>query len=126
MMRMADMVSFRTRLGLTTAALLLVPAVGGPLHGASADRDRPRGVVQRILAPPPIALALQQPATEEFVPVKDLPPQEQLPAAPLLVTAYAVVWVVLIGYVVLLWRRLTRVERELAGVARRLEEDRRS
>ena len=42
----------------------------------------------------------QQPeAADEFVPVSQLPAQDQLPAAPLLVTAYAFVWVVLFGYV---------------------------
>ncbi|MBI1872804.1 MAG: CcmD family protein [Acidobacteria bacterium] len=51
---------------------------------------------------------------DEFVPVNDLPPSEQLPAAPLLVAAYAFVWVVLFAYVWSLWRRLGQVEREIA------------
>ena len=58
-------------------------------------------------------------ATDEFVPISQLPPQDQLPAAPLLVTAYAFVWVVLFGYVVSVARRLTKVQHEVE----RLESD---
>jgi len=62
----------------------------------------------------------QQPAQDEFVPIDELPPEEQLPAAPLLVTAYAFVWVALVGYLWSIWRRVGRVELELAEVGRRL------
>ena len=41
--------------------------------------------------------------------------RETLPALPLVYAAYAFVWVVLIAYVFMLWRRIGRVERELAG-----------
>ena len=58
-------------------------------------------------------------ATDEFVPVSQLPPQDQLPAAPLLVTAYAFVWVALFGYLVSVGRRLSKVQREVD----RLESD---
>ena len=40
-----------------------------------------------------LALAAAAPAQGEFVPVNALPPTEQLPAAPLLIAAYAFVWV---------------------------------
>lgn len=56
---------------------------------------------------------------DEFVPIDTLPPQDQLPAAPLLVTAYAFVMLVLFGYLVSVARRLTTVQRELE----RLESD---
>jgi CcmD family protein len=46
--------------------------------------------------------------------------RESLPASPLLFTAYAFVWVAVAGYVFMLWRRLARVERELAEVAAKL------
>jgi CcmD family protein len=58
---------------------------------------------------------------QEFVPIDQLPPTEQLPAAPLLIAAYAVAWVALLGYVWSVWRRLGKVERELADVARRID-----
>jgi CcmD family protein len=81
-----------------------------------------------VAGPPatPFVVALQQPAAADgFVPVYDLPQDEQLPAAPLLVGAYAFAWVMLLGYVWGLWRRLTKVEREMSDVARRIEELRR-
>jgi CcmD family protein len=63
-------------------------------------------------------------AQEEFLPVSDAN-QEQLPAAPLVMAAYAVAWVAVFLYVWSIWRRLTRVEREVADVSRRLAERKR-
>ena len=61
-----------------------------------------------------ILLLLQQPEQQnEFIPIDQLPPQDQLPAAPLLVAAYAIVVVALFVYVMSLARRLTSVQREL-------------
>ena len=57
--------------------------------------------------------------TDEFVPVSQLPAQDQLPAAPLLVIAYAFVWLVLFAYVVSVSRRLAKVQHEVE----RLESD---
>jgi CcmD family protein len=56
-----------------------------------------------------------------FVPVKPGETgQETLPATPLVFVAYAFVWTLLLGYVFLLWRRLGRVEREIAEVNAKL------
>ena len=52
-------------------------------------------------------------APDEFVPISQRPAQDQLPAAPLLVTAYAFVWVALFGYLVSVGRRLSKVQREV-------------
>jgi hypothetical protein len=52
-------------------------------------------------------------ATDGFVPVTDLPPAEQLPAAPLVLSAYAIMWVAVLIYVALLWRRLAAVQKDL-------------
>ncbi|HXW04643.1 MAG TPA: CcmD family protein [Vicinamibacterales bacterium] len=60
-------------------------------------------------------------AQEGFVPVDQLPPDEQLPAAPLLIAAYAVAWLAVFGYLWSVWQRLSRVEREIAEVSRRIE-----
>jgi CcmD family protein len=58
------------------------------------------------------------PSVDEFVPVPDgVVGHEQLPATPLVFSAYAVVWLILIAYVFLLWRRLGKVERELASLS---------
>ncbi len=59
-------------------------------------------------------------AQNEFVPASQVA-TETLPATPLVFIAYAFVWVALIGYVFALWRRLGRVERELAQVTARIE-----
>ena len=47
---------------------------------------------------------------------------ERMPAAPLLITAYAFVWVALSGYVWTIWRRIGRVEGELLDLRKRLAE----
>jgi CcmD family protein len=67
------------------------------------------------------AQARQPPAPPDgFVPASSLPSQEQLPAAPLVIGAYAVAWVAVFGYLWSIWQRVGRVERELADVSRRL------
>ena len=68
--------------------------------------------------PPPSATAA--PAQDEFVPISELPADEKLPAAPLLIAAYAVVWIVLAVYVWTLWRRFLRAEQDLKSLAGRL------
>lgn len=76
-----------------------------------------------LIAAPGNATAAGQPpaAQDEFVPVDQLSdPQEELPAAPLVAGAYGVAWAAVLLYVWGLWRRLDRVERELADVSRRL------
>jgi CcmD family protein len=64
----------------------------------------------------------QPPATgqSEFVPVNSLPAVEQLPAAPLVIGAYAFVWVTLLVYLWSIWRRMRKVEQELADLNRRI------
>ncbi len=47
------------------------------------------------------------------MPVTDLPPAEQLPAAPLVLSAYAIMWVAVLIYVAMLWRRLAAVQKDL-------------
>ena len=54
-----------------------------------------------------------------FEPIENLPPQDQLPAAPLLIAAYSFVALALFTYVLSVSRRLGRVQRELE----RLEAD---
>ena len=62
------------------------------------------------------------PAQEQFLPLDQLPPEDQLAAAPLLIAAYAVVWVLLLLYLWSIRRRLDGVQRELVEVARRVNE----
>ena len=66
-----------------------------------------------------VAVFAQQ--TADFVPAGpgDLG-QENLPAAPMVMGAYALVWLVLIGYVWSLRRRQKRVELEIASLRNRV------
>ena len=50
---------------------------------------------------------------DEFVPIDQLPPQDQMPAAPLLVAAYSFLMLALFGYVLSLARRMSGVRREI-------------
>lgn len=66
------------------------------------------------LATPVMAQPKQPPEQQkEYVPIDQLPPQEQLAAAPLLIGAYSFVMVVLFLYVVTVARRITTVQREV-------------
>jgi CcmD family protein len=61
-------------------------------------------------------LAFQQPSTppiEGFETIDKLPPAEQLPAAPLLVAAYAFAWLAVFFYLWTVWRRLNKVEADM-------------
>ena len=66
------------------------------------------------------AWAFQPPPQREFVPVSQLPPTEQMPAAPLLISAYAFVWVALMVYLWTIWRRLNKVEADMQALERRV------
>jgi len=57
-----------------------------------------------------------QPPLEGFVTATDDEGQEQLPAAPLVLTAYAFAWVAVLFYVWLTWKRLGQVEGELKAL----------
>ncbi len=61
-----------------------------------------------------------QPGQGEFVPMKDLPQAEALPAAPLLVAAYVFVWLALLAFVWSVWRRMGALGRDLAELQRRV------
>jgi CcmD family protein len=69
-------------------------------------------------------LRLAQPGQSEFIPIDQLPPADQLPAAPLLIAAYAFVWVAVLFYLLALWRRLGKVERELRDLGRQVMQKR--
>lgn len=69
----------------------------------------------------PAAAGAQPPAQEGFVPVEQLPGQEEIPAAPLVAAAYGIAWAAVLIYLFSIWRRLGVVEREMAEVSRRVE-----
>ena len=55
---------------------------------------------------------------EEFVPLDQLPPEAELPAAPMVVAAYAFIWVAFLVYVISLVKRIRRVETDLQRLER--------
>jgi CcmD family protein len=59
----------------------------------------------------------------EFVPATG-PLTEQLPAAPLLIAAYAFVWIAVLLYVWTLWRRLNKVEADMHALEQRQRQHR--
>lgn len=67
-------------------------------------------------------LALQQPPNAGqggFVPLDSMPPKEQIPAAPLLLSSYAFFLVLMLFYLWTIWRRVSRVEKEMHDLERR-------
>jgi CcmD family protein len=71
-------------------------------------------------APSPAPAPPAAPAQDEFVPISELPAEEQLPAGPLLIAAYAVVWIVIAVYLWTLWRRFLRAEQDVKSLSSRL------
>jgi CcmD family protein len=60
------------------------------------------------------------PGQSEFVPVDAVPLSDQLPAAPLLVTAYAFVWLAVMVYLWSIWRRLNKVEDDMRALSQKM------
>ncbi|MEO7272659.1 MAG: CcmD family protein [Vicinamibacterales bacterium] len=101
-------VSALIRIGSNLRRLLAAVAVAAALFGTP-------GLV--AAAQPPATAAAQ----DGFLPVDESKAQEQLPAAPLLMTAYAVAWAAIFVYVWSLWSRLAKVEHEIVEVSRRID-----
>ena len=78
-------------------------------------------LLESISPAAPTLVRAQQPAEPQgqFVPAESLPQRERMPAAPLLIGAYAFALVALFGYVISVSRRLTAVKTDIA----RLESD---
>ena len=78
-------------------------------------------LIVAALTMPSVALATgaQPQPPKEFVPVDEVPPGEQIPAINLVAAAYGFVWVVVLGYVWSIARRLKTVESELVALESR-------
>ena len=63
------------------------------------------------------AVVFAQPGQSEFRPVTEIPASEQLPSAPLVIAAYAFVWLAFMVYVWMMWRKLGKVEQELSHLS---------
>ena len=66
------------------------------------------------------AALLAQPGQSEFRPVSEIPASEQLPSAPLVIAAYAFVWLAFLAYVWMTWRKLGAVEQDLSALSARV------
>jgi hypothetical protein len=67
-----------------------------------------------LFAQPP-----QTPARDQYVPIDQLPPNEQMPSAPFVVAAYSAVWIIAMLYLWSIWRRIGKVEADMQVLARR-------
>ena len=72
-----------------------------------------------VLLGPAWAAAQPQPSPDEFVPISEIPPEEQIPAINLVAAAYGFVWVAVLGYVWSLGTRLKKAEDEIARLERK-------
>jgi hypothetical protein len=60
-----------------------------------------------------------QPAQDGFSPVTGVPASEQIPAAPLVVGAYAFFLLLMVFYLWTIWRRIGKVEADMRALERR-------
>ncbi len=108
------------RLKQLISAVMMSAALGGGLATVVRAQGHPANIPIGGAAPAPEGAASGQPKQlDEFVPIDQLPQVEQIPAANLLIPAYAFVWVAVLAYVISLSRRLGAVEQDM----QRLEKD---
>jgi CcmD family protein len=72
-----------------------------------------------LAAAPGVEAAQPKPSPDEFVPLSEVPPEEQIPAFPLVGVAYGFVWIALAAYVWSLGRRLQKAEADIAALEHR-------
>ncbi len=73
-----------------------------------------------LLTAGPALAQVQTPASQDgFVPASELPPGQQVPAAPLLVGSYAAFLVLMMFYLWTIWRRISQVEQDMKNLERR-------
>jgi CcmD family protein len=65
-----------------------------------------------------------QPGQSEFKPVTEIPASEQMPSAPLVIAAYAFVWLAFMAYAWTMWRKLGKVEQELQTLSTQIAKKR--
>jgi CcmD family protein len=63
-------------------------------------------------------VSAQQAAPDGFVPFDETMPRETLPAAPLVFVAYSLAWVALAFYAFTMFRKVTKLEADLANLRR--------
>jgi hypothetical protein len=93
------------------------PPVSDPTIPLTAEPSDGRGSFD-VAVPTSLRQDAQPEPQDRFKPLDDLPPGEQLPAAPLLVSAYAFVMLAFFAYVLSVARRLGGVQREVERLER--------
>lgn len=77
--------------------------------------------LSKAQAPPPTTTGKPEERSQEFVPVAGGEGQQNTAnASTLLVTAYLVMWALLIGFLFMSWRRSQRIESRLTGLEQAL------
>jgi len=76
-------------------------------------------LVSLMLLGMPVFAFQPSPAQGGFEPIDQVPVADQLPAAPLLIAAYAFVWAALMFYLWSIWRRLGKVEIDMRSLEQR-------
>ncbi len=64
-------------------------------------------------------LAFQPAAQSDFVPFTGVPPDQQMPAAPLVIGSYAFFLLAMMFYLWTIWRRIGKVEADMRALERR-------
>jgi CcmD family protein len=107
------------RMLMRFAAAVIALLLAAPSFAQSPQRDNVR-------PPDPVPASFAQPPPQtEFIPMDKLPPSDQLPSAPLLIAAYAFVWIAVMFYLWTIWRRLNRVEAEMRSLEQKTAATRR-
>lgn len=64
----------------------------------------------------------QAPARDQYVPIDQLPPGEQMPSAPFVIAAYSAIWILAMFYLWSIWRRIGTLEDDMQALAKRQKE----
>jgi hypothetical protein len=72
-----------------------------------------------LTVPASSAVLAMQPSQEEFKPFTGVPPEQQIPAAPLVIGAYAFFLLLMMFYLWTIWRRIGKVEADMRALERR-------
>src|SRR5262245_23623193 len=110
-----------------SVALFVVMSLGSPAREARAV---PLPAASQALGQPPVLpaseLQLQQtPSTQQpkdgFEPISEVPPEDRMPAAPMVMAAYAFVMLAFFAYLLSLARRLSAVKQEISRLESELK-----
>src|SRR5262245_41843770 len=113
-------------LGLSVA-LFVVMSIGSAVREASAMPLSPAAAApRRPHLPLTSELQLQQtPAAQKppagFEPISEIPPEDRMPAAPMVIAAYAFVMLAFFAYLLSLARRLGAVKQEISRLESELK-----